>query len=354
MINTIYVEQALEDDARAQRILARFPDVTQVTCERYGEVFNPKAQNFRLQKARPALILAEKFGETILLTPPGYGIGGVHNYYFSHMMNCIYDCRYCFLQGMYRSAHYVVFVNYERFFTGMTDKLEAHPGEDVWFFSGYDCDSLALEPVTGFVSELLVWLNSHPRAHIELRTKSTQIRPLLAAEPRQNVVVAFSLTPTDTAAALEHKAPPVSKRLDAMAKLARRGWQVGLRFDPILFESTYQERYRALFTEVFSSLSVQSIHSVTLGPFRMPKTFFRNVVRLYPEEPLFASPFSDRGTMISYAESREYEMIEFCVNELSRYLPASKLFSCSPESRLSVTGNRGDRDVLACPAPGDD
>ena len=33
MINTIYVEQALEDDARAQRILARFPDVTQVICE---------------------------------------------------------------------------------------------------------------------------------------------------------------------------------------------------------------------------------------------------------------------------------------------------------------------------------
>ncbi|HCF74195.1 MAG TPA: DNA photolyase, partial [Gammaproteobacteria bacterium] len=69
MINTIYVEQALEDDARAQRILARFPDVTQVICERYGEVFNPKAQNFRLQKSHPALVLAEKFGETMLLTP---------------------------------------------------------------------------------------------------------------------------------------------------------------------------------------------------------------------------------------------------------------------------------------------
>jgi hypothetical protein len=58
--------------------------------------------------------------------------------------------------------------------------------------------------------------------------------------------------------------------------------------------------------------------------------------------------------MISYPESRENEMIEFCVNELSRYLPASKLFSCSPESRPSVTGNRGDRDVSTCPAPADD
>ncbi|GIT53918.1 MAG: hypothetical protein Ct9H300mP16_10780 [Pseudomonadota bacterium] len=101
------------------------------------------------------------------------------------MLNCIYDCRYCFLQGMYRSAHYVVFVNYEAFFAGMAGKLEAHPGEAVWFFSGYDCDSLALEPVTGFVSEMLSWLKKYPRAHVELRTKSTQVRSLLAAEPKQ-------------------------------------------------------------------------------------------------------------------------------------------------------------------------
>ena len=337
MINTVYVEQAIEADARAQRILARFPDAARVSCERYGEVFNPRAQNFRLQKARPALILAEKYGETILQTPPGYGIGGKHNYYFSHMLNCIYDCRYCFLQGMYRSAHYVVFVNYEAFFAGMAGKLEFHPGEAVWFFSGYDCDSLALEPVTGFVGDLLAWLKRFPRAHVELRTKSTQIRSLLAAEPSRNVVVAYSITPTNTAAALEHRAPSIAKRIDAMVELARQGWQIGLRFDPILYENGYEERYRELLSEIFRRLPVHSVHSVTLGPFRMPKSFFRNVGRLYPEEPLFAGPFVDRTTMISYAESREKEMMTFCRDELLQYMPVEKLFSCSPESPISET-----------------
>ncbi len=337
MINTVYIEQAIEGDARTQRILTRFPDAARLSCERYGEVFNPRAQNFRLQKTRPALILAEKYGEAILQTPPGYGIGGEHNYYFSHMLNCIYDCRYCFLQGMYRSAHYVVFVNYEAFFAGMAGKLEAHPGEAVWFFSGYDCDSLALEPVTGFVSEMLSWLKKYPRAHVELRTKSTQVRSLLAAEPSSNVVVAFSLTPTNTAAALEHKAPSVTKRIDTMVELARQGWQIGLRFDPILYETDYQERYQALFSEVFRRLMVNSVHSVTFGPFRMPKSFYRNVVRLYPDEPLFAGPFVNRTTMISYAESREQEMMTFCRDELRQYLPVEKLFSCSPDFGVSVT-----------------
>ena len=32
------------------------------------------------------------------------------------MFNCIYDCDYCYLQGMYPSANIVVFVNHEDFF----------------------------------------------------------------------------------------------------------------------------------------------------------------------------------------------------------------------------------------------
>ena len=57
---------------------------------------------------------------------------------------------------MYRSAHYVLFVNYDDFFSAMDAKLVAHDGEDVWFFSGYDCDSLALDPLTGSSSLLLL------------------------------------------------------------------------------------------------------------------------------------------------------------------------------------------------------
>ena len=28
------------------------------------------------------------------------------DWYFSHMLNCLYDCRYCFLQGMSRNHCY--------------------------------------------------------------------------------------------------------------------------------------------------------------------------------------------------------------------------------------------------------
>ena len=151
MIDTIYMEDGIARHPRARSIAARFPGATQIRCQRYGEVFNRRAQSFRLQKRNPALILARRFEHRVLETPRGYGIGGDASYYFSHMLNCPYDCRYCFLQGMFQSAHYLLFVNYEDFEADIRSHVAAYPGEQVTFFSGYDCDSLALDSVTGFV-----------------------------------------------------------------------------------------------------------------------------------------------------------------------------------------------------------
>ena len=347
MIQTIYIERQVADHPRAREVLARFPAAQRIDCDRYTEIFNPKNQNFRLQKQQPALIIAHKFGKRVLSAPEGYGIGGQHNYYFSHMLNCIYDCRYCFLQGMYRSAHYVLFINYDDFFASMDRTLANHPSEDVWFFSGYDCDSLALDPVTGFATHLLTFLESRQRAFVELRTKSTQIRALLAAPAIPNAVVAFSLTPTETADRFEHKAPPIAKRLQAMRQLADKGWPLGLRFDPLIFDDAFEERYRRLFEEVFAALAPQSLHSVTLGAFRMPQRFFRNLIRLYPSEPLFASPLQDRSGLVSYSKTREEEMIRFCLKELTTYVPPERLFSYSAETR-----QHGNPPVQALQAAG--
>ena len=336
MIDTLYIEQAIATHHRVREIGSRFPNANQVMCERYGAVFNRKSQNFRLQKKNPSLILAHKFDNHVLTTPEGYGIGGRNNYYFSHMLNCIYDCRYCFLQGMYRSAHYVLFVNYDDFFSAMDAKLVAHDGEDVWFFSGYDCDSLALDPLTGFAEHLLSYLETRPHAMVELRTKSTQIRALLGQAPLSNVIVAFSLTPEPAAVALEHKTPSVAKRINAMTQLAQNGWRLGLRFDPLLDDVRFEDHYQALFRDIFDRIDPACIHSITIGPFRMPAPFFSNVVRLYPDEPLLAGSFAHREGLITYPQEREAAMLAFCLDALRAHVSGDKIFSCAVDSRETV------------------
>jgi spore photoproduct lyase len=325
MIDTIYVEEEAASHPRARGVLARHPRALVLPVARYGEVFNRARQSFRLQKRKPSLLLAVKRGKLVLEAP--YGIGGDRNFYFSHVLNCLYDCRYCFLQGMYRSAHYVLFVNYEDFQAQILRTADGFPGEEITFFSGYDGDSLVLESITGFVESFLPFFERHSRLTLELRTKSVAIRPLLAREAFPNCVVAFSFTPDAYWRTLEQGVPPVEERIRAAARLAERGWRVGLRFDPLLHGPGYEKAYEELFESVFASIPSGSIHSVGFGAFRLPRDYFARMARLYPEERLFALPLEERSGMVSFASSLEKELLGFCRKALRERVAEDQLFA---------------------------
>lgn len=328
MVSCIYVENAVRTHPRTLDILSRHKQVAIVEIEHQGEVFNPRAQNFRLQKANPALIIANKHARRVLAAPPGYGLGGSHNYYFSHMLNCLYDCRYCFLQGMYPSAHQVIFINYEDFADSISETVAQHADEAVWFFSGYDCDSLAYEPVTRFADFFVPFFARSENAWLELRTKSTQIRQLLKHEPCERIVTAFSFTDQHSYEKLEHGVPSIEKRIAALKTLSDAGWPVGLRFDPLVYHDNYAEAFAQLLGKIFDAIDGDKIHSVSLGAFRLPKDNFKRINKLYPDEALFVQNLELNHNMVSYPLAEEQAMIQDCEAQLLKYIPAHIYHAC--------------------------
>ncbi len=326
MYKYIYVESEVRDHPRVDEVLNRFPDADVIACSRYTEIFNRKSQDFRLQKKQPPLILARKHSGYIQQVPFGYGVGGSHNFYFSTMLNCLYDCRYCFLQGMYRSASHVIFVNLEDFSNALHQTAaEFEEDQQIWFFSGYDCDSLAMEPVIGMAEFFIEEVASSPNVWLELRTKSTQIRSLLNRRSVPNVIAAFSFTPDEISRQIELRVPSVEKRLAAMLKLQEHGWSIGLRFDPLIFSADYRRQYQDLFQLLFSELDSALIHSVSLGVFRLPKDFFKTLERLYSDNVFIAQPFTTQNGQVSYPSEIESEMKEWCYTQVLQHIDASKV-----------------------------
>ena len=228
---------------------------------------------------------------------------------------------------MFRSAHHVIFVNYDDFWSAIAAKIDAHQSaEKIYFFSGYDCDSLAMEPLAGLAEYFVEAFRAHPNAMLELRTKSTQVRSLLCRDSLPNVIVAFSFTPQRTSDRLEHKVPGVSKRIEAMTKLQSAGWPIGLRFDPLIFQRSYQSEYRELFDSVFEKVNGGMVHSVSVGAFRLPHAFHRKMSDLYPDEPFLALPFENASGMVSYPQSTESEMIGWCMDTLGDYVDSDRIF----------------------------
>ena len=145
----------------------------------------------------------------------------------------------------------------------------------------------------------------------------------------QRVIVAFSFTPRPISTAYERGVPSVADRLQAMQQLAEQGWPLGLRLDPLIDDVNFKAHYAELIQQIFTVLSPEAIHSVSIGPLRFPKKMFARVARLYPDEKLFSQPFESRAGHMSYSAEREAKMREYLSGLLRQHVDADKLFSCS-------------------------
>lgn len=325
----IYVEEGVIEHPRVRTILAKYKAAQVIVCERYQSVFNPKGQNFRQQKELgPALILAQKKGRCVMPAPLGFGIGHQKNFYFSHVLNCPYDCRYCFLQGMYQSANWVLFVNFEDFMQEIRDIVDENPPNSCVFFSGYDGDSLAMDGLSGFLSAFLPFFRDLGKATLELRSKSTQIRTLLTEEPISNVIAAFSLVPDLIARRVEHKAPSIEKRLTAIQKLVEAGWQIGIRFDPLIQIQDFKYHYTQLVDRLKAIIPVSQLHSVSIGTLRFPTKMLDKLQAMYPKDPLLLYPFSQTDGVSSYAKSLEKSLKSDIRSLIDSWVGVEKVFSC--------------------------
>jgi len=181
--------------------------------------------------------------------------------------------------------------------------------------------------------QLLKRLHKLPLIEIEhygevFNPLSQNFRSMLNMEPAARVVTAFSFSDQVSHSKLENGVPSIAKRIDAMHRLIKAGWLVGLRFDPVVYHQHYQNAFVDLLEQVFAKIDAQKLHSVSLGSFRLTRDHFRRISRLYPEEPLFAQNMDLNNGIISYPLDREQEMIEFCEAQLMSYIPAQSYHPC--------------------------
>ena len=329
MIETIYIERSLRDHPRANSIVAKHSRARVIECSHYGEIFNRKGQNFRLQKQLPSLILANKNGHKIYPTPANHALDAKFNYYFSHLLNCPFDCRYCFLQGKFSSANYVLFVNYEDFLEELLAVLAQH--EDiVHVFSGYDCDSLALEPVTGFAGWLIDHIPENERYLIELRTKSAQVRQIRRKQVNKSFLIAYSLAPQAIIDNFEHGTANLDERLAILGNLQSDGWPIGLRIDPLIDHYDWEQTYATFYEQIRQKLVLQDVHSITLGTMRFPEPYYKKIRSLYPENALLASVETDANA-VAYPREVALDLLNNAREYFSQHIDPSRIFVHHPQ-----------------------
>lgn len=140
--------------------------------------------------------------------------GNTNFYYCSTMMNCIYDCSYCYLKGMYPSGHMVLFVNIEDYLEELDHILKT---QNMYVCISYDADLLAMEAVTGYVRLWSAYAAKHENLKLEIRTKCAS-HAMWDLPCLSNVIYAFTLSPQRMIDAFEKETPSAFARIVCAAE----------------------------------------------------------------------------------------------------------------------------------------
>lgn len=320
----IYYEKEALDYPIAKKIISKFKNASLIEISHYKDIFNRSRQEFALQKNSQSIILAVKHGELIY---PGAKVcqsfGNDHFYYTSNIMNCIYNCDYCYLQGMYPSGNMVIFVNVDDIFSEVERLLSFH---SVYLCISYDTDLLALEDLTGLVSQWTSFASQHPDLKIEIRTKSAYKKGFNTFAKGNNIIFAWTLSPSIVCKKYEHKTPPLEARLEALTYAQKNGYTTRLCFDPILDIPNYKAVYSQMFYDVFNKINPESILDCSYGIFRISADYLKSMKRSKLSLAT-AYPYSNINGVCSYDEKKSREIINFARLELLKYLPEDKLFT---------------------------
>ncbi len=321
----IYVEESVIGHVRTKRILEKYPDAQIIVIHHYKDVFCRKGQDYRVQNRSPKLILAAKQGDLIYQgAPVCQDFGNHYFYYTSCIMNCLYDCEYCYLKGMYPSGNMVIFVNIEDIFAKTEELLSQHP---VYLCVSYDTDIMAAEYLTGYTAAWVDFARKHGNLAVEVRTKSANRAILEKLLPLDNVIYAFTLSPQQVIDAYEHKTPGLSARIACAEKAVSLGMKVRLCFDPMIYCNGWEEAYRTMLKEVFDSVSGEDIVDVSVGSFRVSQDYLKRMRKNSPNSSVVQFPYENDGGVYHYPSELMHKMEHLLEEELLHYVDKDRIFN---------------------------
>ena len=316
----IYVERNILKHPLTRKVISKFESAEVVKIDHYKDVFNKTGQLFFLQKKSTKLILAEKKAPFIYRGSHMCDSFGHDNFYYTtSAMNCVYNCDYCYLQGMYNSGNIVVFVNLEDTFKSIKSLSES---DKIYVCISYDTDLLAIEYITGFVKNWIEFSSANPNVVIELRTKSANFEYLSGIPSVPQFILSWSLSPDEVISAYEKGTPGLSARLDSIKKAVSNGWQVRLCIDPVIYTPDYKEIYSRMADKINSTIDTKLLKGISTGVFRVPGESLGKMRRNNPESALLAYPFEydNLSESYTYGTAVKEELI-FFINGLFNLKP---------------------------------
>ncbi|MCB0334841.1 MAG: hypothetical protein KDD62_01005 [Bdellovibrionales bacterium] len=303
----IYVEEAVWDAADTLRLQSLFTHAHFIQINSYKEIFNRSKQDWREQKRSQKLILANR--EHSFLYPcsdiaPDFQHKNF--YYTTPAINCLYDCSYCYLQGLYSSAYAVCFLNHQDFFISVKKTLDSLGS--LYLCISYDTDLLAFETIIPYCRLWIEFARQNPQLTIEVRTKSGNFSAIQDLVPCPNVILAWTLSPPSIQKCYEPLTPSLAARIKAVNKALDVGWNVRLCFDPMIWTPNLGNPYPEFLKEIQTQIEFARLYDLYFGVFRMNEDQLRNIQKQRSDTDILYQAFTKENKVVSYSKATNQQL----------------------------------------------
>lgn len=276
----IYLEKKLINNEISSSIISNFKNSKVLVIDNYKNIFDRNI-SWNIEKS---LILAS-VNNSILEAPFWYW----HSwkwYFLKNSLNCIYDCKYCYLKWAFKTDIPVIFLNYDDIKSQIISLIKEVRNtwykDIIWFYSSDYSDNLAIDDLTQFTKYFIPFFDQFENVKMEIRTKSTNIKNILLLEPSKNVEIAFSLNPSEIISKYELKTPSLDMRLKAINTLIDKWWNVWVRFIPLLEINNYKEIYESFLNYIQTKIDFNLIYSVFIWGLLYTKEDYNKMLKKEP------------------------------------------------------------------------
>src|SRR5918992_944864 len=280
--------------------------------------------------AKRKLLLTKHRGDFFKKCPGSEGQVCCNYFVINFASNCPMDCSYCYLQEyLSDNAALKVFSNLGDLIDEADRRLKKHRGVFFRIGTGEITDSLALEPLTGTVRELIPYFAEQPNVLLELKTKSDCIDGLMNLDSKGRVVVAWSMNPQRVIDLDEHGTASLRERLNAAHRCQEAGYRLGFHFDPIIEYPGWEIDYRAMIEKIFSTIDWRWLAWLSLGVLRNTPGLKRTIRERFPRTKILTGEqVLCKDGKLRYFHPLRVEIYRKMVRWIRHHAPTVKIYLC--------------------------
>ena len=324
--DAIYYEPKVTEYELGKELFEKYKDVPKFEIENHNNIEEMrKKENKEFPKMKRNLIIGIR--KTHKFVPNNK----ISDYLVPYTSSgCTAMCLYCYLVCNYNKCAYLrLFVNREE----MLDKIIKTANEsekELVFEIGSNSDLILENSITGNLKWTIENFKKAQKGYLTFPTKFDMVDDILDVDGKDKVIIRMSVNPKEIIQKVEMGTSQLEKRVEAINKLKKAGYKVGILIAPVIFMENWKKLYEELIIYLSENLSEEVKKDVFFEVILMTYSYihrkineeaFPSAIDLYNPELM-----TGRGKG-KYTYKQEQRKIgeEFIQGLLKKYFPENRI-----------------------------